>query len=178
MSVLETSYRRPARILHWLVAAIVLYLVVAGFAIVYIEEFPGKETIYNLHRSFGFVVLVLMVIRLGYRIMHPPPQYPDYMPPLQKFVAGTVHGLLYAILLINPVVGWVATSAYPAPIWIFGLFELPPLVGKNEMLSKLLFDVHHFLGIATVVMVAIHVGGAVFHQMFQKDNIIRRMWPL
>jgi cytochrome b561 len=174
---LQTTYDAPARILHWLTALIVIPMIPVGILIADVEDFPGKETVYNAHRSLGFVLLVLVLLRLAYRLTHRPPPLPAHMPMIQKLAAETVHWALYAALIAQPIVGWVATNAYPAQIQVFGLFTLPALVGKDEALSKLLFEVHFFLGIALAFLITVHIAGALFHTIVQKDGIIRRMWP-
>jgi cytochrome b561 len=73
------------------------------------------------------------------------------------------------------VVGWIATSAYPAPIPVFGLFELPPLAPANRALSERLFALHGALGIAIAVLALLHVAAACHHHFVRKDRVLLRM---
>ena len=96
-------------------------------------------------------------------------------PYLQRLAAAGTHWALYALLLAQPIIGWIATSAYPAPIPVFGLFELPPLSSANRALSDRLFALHAGCGIAIAGIVALHVGAACHHHFVRKDRVLLRM---
>jgi cytochrome b561 len=85
------------------------------------------------------VIIPLVILRLGYRLMHPPLPLPEDIPPLQQSAARATHWGLYGLLVVQPFVGWVATSAYRASIMVFGLFELPPIWPQDRPLSERLF---------------------------------------
>ena len=72
-------------------------------------------------------------------------------------------------------VGWIATSAYRAPIWVFWMFELPPIWPVDRPFSEMLFGVHRAMGFALLVLVVLHVGAALFHHFVLKDVVLRRM---
>ena len=97
--------------------------------------------------------------------------------PWQKAASATVHTLLYVLLLAMPVVGYVANSAFGAPTPFFGLFSLPPIVGKNEALSENLFMVHRWTGYLVIGLVLVHVGAALYHHFVRSDSVLRRMLP-
>jgi cytochrome b561 len=84
--------------------------------------------------------------------------------------------LLYLILVAQPIIGWIATSAYPAEIPVFRLFNLPPIWSANRPLSDALFRVHWNLGVLLAVLLVMHIGGALYHQFIRRDEILRRMW--
>ena len=124
------AYTVTARVLHWITAAAILLMLPLGWASA--NEWGGtwQDSLYDLHRSIGAALIPLVLVRVIYRITHPPLPLPEAIPPLQRLAAAGTHGALYALLLAQPVIGWIATSAYPAPIPVFGLFELrlpPPL---------------------------------------------------
>lgn len=171
-------YTRVARALHWLIALLVLSAIPAGLAMVRIGSGPLQDWLFDFHRSLGFVVLVLIVVRIVWRLGHRPPPLPAGTPALQAVAAHVVHGALYLLLLIAPIVGWLATNAYGAPIAVFRLFELPVLIGKDEAVSKLLFGLHEVLGIAIAALVVVHIAAALFHQLVVRNGLIRRMWPI
>ncbi len=169
------AYTVGARLLHWLVAALVLMMIPLG--IISANEWGGRwqQTLYDLHKSIGVVVLPLVVVRLAYRWRNPPLPLPADIAPLQQQAAHATHWALYALLVIQPVVGLIATSAYPAPIPFFGLFELPHVWPANRALSERLFVLHQWLGIALAVAVAMHVGAALHHHLVRKDRVLMRM---
>lgn len=169
------AYTVTARVLHWITAILVIGLIIVGLIIVNLPGGPLQDTLYNLHRSTGTILIPIVLYRLVYRLTHPPLPLPDDVEPLQRFVAGTVHWALYALLVIQPFVGWAATSAYPAPIIVYGLFELPPIVAENRALSEQLFTVHRWLGFLIAGLVCLHIGGALFHQLVRRDRVLMRM---
>ena len=129
-------YNLPARVLHWLTAGLVLIMVPLGLVIANEAGGPLQSVLYSGHKSIGALILVLAVIRLGYRLTRKPPPLPDDIPALQRFAAHATHWALYALLFAMPLLGWAGTSAYPAPVPFFGLFELPPLDRKSTRLNS------------------------------------------
>jgi cytochrome b561 len=169
------AYTPTARVLHWLIAALVLLMVPLGIVIANEWGGPVQEPLYNLHKSIGAVLLPLVVVRLAYRLTHPPLPLPADIPALQQSAAHATHWTLYGLLIVQPVVGLVATSAYPAPVPIFGLFELPPVWPENPPLSDRLFALHRWMGIAIGVIAAMHISAALHHHFLRRDKVLMRM---
>lgn len=169
------AYTMTARVLHWLIAALVLFMVPLGIIIANEWGGPVQEPLYNLHKSIGAVVLPLIVVRLAYRLTHRPLPLPADIPALQQLAAHATHWTLYGLLIVQPVVGLVATSAYPAPLPMFGLFELPPFWPENRPLSERLFALHRWMGIAIGVIAAMHIGAALHHHFLRRDRVLMRM---
>ncbi|MFK8250431.1 cytochrome b [Ancylobacter terrae] len=174
---IPAGYRRPARLLHWLIAIIVIGLIPVGITMGNLDGGPLQDRLYDLHRSFGFTVLVLAALRLAYRLSHTPPPLPASVPAPLRVAAGVVHATMYALLLATPIIGWLATNAYGAPISVFGLFELPVLVAKNEATADVLFAIHRALGLAFGALILLHVGAAIGHALVFRDGVLHRMWP-
>ena len=168
------AYTPIARTLHWLTAVLVIGLIAVGIVMHNLESGPLQDRLYNLHRSTGVLLLPLVIIRLLYRWTHPPLPLPD-MPALQRFAAEATHWGLYALLIVQPLVGWAATSAYRAPIVVYGLFELPPILPVNQPLSEKLFALHRWLGILMATMVLAHAGAALHHHFIRRDRVLMRM---
>jgi cytochrome b561 len=169
------AYTVTARVLHWLIAVLVLIQIPLGVVIANEWGGPWQQPLYNLHKSFGAVILPLVIVRLLWRWTHPPLPLPDDIPPLQQFAAHTTHWALYALLIVQPVIGWIATSAYPAPLPVFGLFELPKIWGEDKAFAERLFVVHRWLGGAIAVVAAMHIGAALHHHFVRKDRVLMRM---
>jgi cytochrome b561 len=134
-----------------------------------------KNTLYDLHRSMGALLIPIVIVRLLYRWLNPPPPLPADLPAMQQFAAHAVHYALYAILVVQPFVGWIATSAYRAPVNFFWLFELPPIWPENRDVSELMFMVHGILGLAISALILAHIAGALYHHFIRKDRILLRM---
>jgi cytochrome b561 len=169
------AYSLTARTLHWSTAALVLTTI--PLAVVMVNMAPGslQDALYNLHRSIGAVIIPLVIVRLGYRIFHPPLPLPDDIPPFQLFAAHATHWALYALLIAQSFIGWIATSAYRALIIVFGLFELPPIWPQNQLFSERLFVVHQLLGLAIAGLAALHIAAALYHHFIRKDRVLMRM---
>ncbi|MGZ5802597.1 MAG: cytochrome b [Xanthobacteraceae bacterium] len=170
------TYSMTARIIHWLIAAIILIVLPIGLALNYLPEGPFQDFVYNLHRSLGATLIPLVALRVIWRLTHTPPPLPADIPAVQRIAASATHFLLYLILIAQPIIGWIATSAYPAEIPVFGLFKLPPIWSENRALSDALFKVHWNLGVILTVLLFMHIGGALYHQFIRRDEILRRMW--
>ncbi|MEM1045785.1 MAG: cytochrome b [Pseudomonadota bacterium] len=170
------AYSATARLLHWITAIGVLTMIPAGIVMVQLEWGSTlKNNLYDYHRSVGAVLMVLIIVRIAYRLLYPPRPLPSDIPSWQHGIAKFVHVSLYALLLVNPFIGWVGTSAYPAKITVFWLFELPAIVEKNRPLSDFLLPIHGYLGLATAALVVLHLAGVFHHQFIRRDRILMRM---
>lgn len=168
-------YGGVARALHWSTAVLVIAMIPAGFSLLSLPAGPIQDAGFLLHRSSGVLLFVLTAARLGWRLAHPPPRLPASIPAAQRAIAHAVHVALYALLFAMPLVGWWATSAYGAPISVFGLFVLPPLVAQDRAVAEQAFALHGALGIAMAALIAAHAGAALHHHFFKRDGVLRRM---
>jgi len=176
MSDLATAgYTATARVLHWTTAVLILLMIPLGFVIANEWGGPAQTFLYNLHKSIGATILPLVVIRIIYRFRHPPPPLPDDILPIQKFAAYATHWALYVLILAQPIVGYIMTSAYPAPVPFFGLFNLPPIWPEDRALSEALSLVHRNIGVLIAVFAAMHIGAALFHHFVRRDRVLMRM---
>ncbi|MCV0425740.1 MAG: cytochrome b [Roseibium sp.] len=175
MSDSSGRYSLFARSIHWLTALLVLTMVPAGLIMIRIGSGPLQNQLFDFHRSVGVVLMVLTVIRLLYRLAHKPAPLPDDIPAWQRFASGVTHWFLYGFLIINPFIGWVATSAYGAAISVFGMFTMPSLVAKDRELAAQLFSVHEVLGLLFTAAVLMHIGAALYHGIVRRDGVLSRM---
>jgi cytochrome b561 len=169
------AYTITARVLHWITAVLILSTIPLGLVIA--NDWGGalQEFLYDLHRSIGALIIPLIPLRLIHRWANPPLPLPDDIPAVQRFAAHATHWALYALLLVQPILGWTATSAYRAPITMFGWFELPPIWPENRGLSELMFSIHGLIGLVLAGLVAVHIGGALYHHFIRKDRVLMRM---
>jgi cytochrome b561 len=165
------GYGLTARLFHWLTAILVLIQIPLGILVANFD----LGALYNLHKSNGVLILLVVICRLLWRMTHQPPPLSSDIPAIQRLAAHSVHWALYALLIIQPIMGWIATSAYPAPIPFFGLFEMPPIWWADRALSERLFVVHLAIGIVMAGLLAAHIGAALFHHFVRKDGVLDRM---
>ena len=169
------AYTGVARTLHWITAAMVLIIIPVGIIMANMEQTPLKDTLYHAHRSLGIILIPIVLYRLFYRLTHKPRPLPADIPWLQRFAADSVHHVLYVLLVFQPIIGWVATSAYRAPILFFGTFEVPPIWPENRALSEQLFTLHRAIGIIMALLLCAHIGGALYHHFIRRDRVLLRM---
>jgi cytochrome b561 len=170
-------YPASSKLLHWLVALCVLTTAPVAIAMTRVSEGPTHDALFNFHKSLGVLILILMTLRLINRLAVGAPIADPGIEPWQKTVSAVVHTSFYVLLLAMPIVGYVANSAYGAPTPFFGLFELPPIIDKNEALSTPLFTLHRWVGWLVIVLVLIHVGAALYHHFIRGDTVLQRMLP-
>ena len=123
----------------------------------------------------GVVILLIIIVRVGYRLKHPPLPLPDDIPLIQQLAAHSTHWGLYALLTVQPLVGWIATSAYRAPIVVFGMFELPPIWSEDRAFSDRVFALHRLVAFGIACLATAHISAALYHHFVRKDRVLMRM---
>jgi len=168
-------YNAVARSLHAAIAAMVVFNLVSGIGG---EAIEGLWNPYPLHKGTGMVILVLSVARIGWRLTWIMPSWPETMGHFQRLTAKVTHFVLYVLMLVLPVTGWIMSSAnskYPISVW--GLFEWPKLaVAKGSTLAVTAREGHEVLGFLMAGLVMLHIAAALHHHFAIKDNILRRMF--
>ena len=173
----RTRYGAVAQALHWLVAALVIGMIGLGF---YMEGLPrglAKLELYNLHKSLGVTIFVLVLARLLWRLANPAPPLPAVVAGWERSAAFASHTTLYALLLIQPTIGFLQSNAANFPVTVFGVLPLPVLLAPNEALADILVQAHAIVGIALAVLIAVHSAAALRHHFVLKDDVLRRMLP-
>lgn len=177
MRNVDPVYALPARTLHWAVALLVLAVIPAGFIMMNLPSGPAQNQVFDLHRSIGILIFALAVIRVGVRLAYQPPGRPPHMPRLQWAAAEAVHYALYALILVMPILGWLASNTFGSTVRVFGLFDLPNLMAKDEALSEKIGGLHAWLGLLMTALLAGHIGAALWHGIVRRDGVVSRMLP-
>ncbi|MFG6666126.1 cytochrome b [Halomonas sp. HNIBRBA4712] len=175
-------YIYPHRVLHWLVAAAVLVSLATGLTLGTLgfertaNAFGTAFTnvMYTGHKTLGVTILLLMTLRIITRVAFVVPDHDPPLHPFQRVVSKSVHHLLYIALVLMPLIGWAATATGGYPVEFFS-WHLPGLLSENPELSRTLFGWHAWLGWAILVLVTLHVLGALFHWRIKRDSVIKRM---
>jgi len=174
---MSDRYTRTAIFLHWLVALGLVGTFALGFYLQDLPLSPGKLKLYSWHKWAGVTLLVLVVVRLAWRMTHCAPDFPRAMGSMARLAAHAGHWLLYVLMLAIPVSGWLMSSAQGFTVVWLGLLPLPDLVSKNAALGALLKDIHVTLNYTLLVVVIGHVGAALMHHLIKKDAVLARMLP-
>ena len=170
------SYSASAKLMHWFVAAAVITLLVLGPVMKrLVPEGSLRDNLYNFHEALGALVLIVMVARLARRIAFGVPAPDASMPAIEQRASLWAQYALYILIFVTTVLGWAGTNAYGDPVSVFGLFDFPTILGKDQPLSDRIIVWHLICGILIGVIVALHVAGALYHWLIKGDRVLQRM---
>jgi cytochrome b561 len=180
MSARSTAahYGSVAMFLHWTIAVLIIANLALGL---YFADLPRSDpnlfVLAQTHKSIGLTVLVLSLLRVLWRLVNPVPPLPAAMNPVLKFLARATQVLLYFLIVAIPLTGWlmVSTSRLGLPTPFFFLFDWPnlPRIGEHEQWE----DIHSFLAWSAIVLVSLHVLGALYHLALRRDGVFQKMLP-
>ena len=181
-------YEPGAQWLHWLTAALVFLIIPLGWVFAEFKTkgtpptgfeapFPGTPFPYaSVHKTLGLIVFALIVLRIVFRLMNPPPALPGSMGGLQRIASHASHWLLYLVLFCMPISGYIASSGGKNPISILGLFDFPKLPISKEV-GKQAAELHVYAQWILLALIALHVGATAWHLLVRRDAILDRMLP-
>ncbi len=172
----DTRWGSIAQTLHWLMALAIIGNGVLGLIMVDMSRGMTKLNTFAIHKSIGLSVLALLILRVCWRMFERKPR-DEPMPRWQRIAAHATHAVLYLFMLAIPLSGWISNSAHGYPLQWFKWFNLPALIGKNDAIAEIFGEVHEILfWILSIVLIG-HVGGALVHHWFERDNTLLRMLP-
>ena len=170
-----TSHFAPlARLLHWLMALMIIAMLFigAGMAASVSER---HEWLLNLHKPLGIAILLLVVVRLFVRFSTRQPPLPAELPAVQVLAAKLSHVLLYALMFILPVVGWAMISAAGDPVMLSSSLQLPSILPANPTTFAFLRKAHTYLAYLLFLTVLLHLAAALFHGWIRRDGVLQSM---
>ena len=164
----------PARILHWLMAAMILAMLFVGVGMV-ASVSERHEWLLRIHKPLGIAILLLAVVRLAVRLRHPPPPLPADLPMLQKLAAHASHWLLYALMIAMPLVGWAMLSAGGYPVMLGASLRLPAILPASATAFAILRHLHGWLALLLFLTFLAHLGAALYHGLIRRDGVLASM---
>ncbi len=173
----DHSWGAPAKLLHWTVAALVAAQIVSGWAAVSWRLSPTKLDLFVWHKSTGMLILVLMVVRVVWRLANVAPSLPVDMRLLERRAAHTSHLLLYLLLIVMPVTGWIVNSAANIPFRIFWQIPVPAIVEPDKAMADAAARTHFVLFVVLSLLLVVHAGAALRHHFLKHDDVLVRMLP-
>jgi cytochrome b561 len=172
------GYGSTARLMHWITVLLVLSTIPAGTIMVQEDITRSlQDRLFIYHKNIGLIILLLVLIRLVWRALNPPPPLPDSVPVLQQRVATATHWALYAMLIFMPVTGYVRVVTGGFPIEMLDWLGVPPLLSRNETVENIAMSLHYYGRYVLIVLILMHVGGALYHGLIRRDGVFGRMWP-
>lgn len=169
------GYGVTAKILHWLVVALLFVQYLIGWLMPNLRGGP-PGTAMALHISFGIVILALIAFRLVWRLTHPVAQDAS-LPAWQRNLSQLVHWLLYALVFATTLSGWLFASARGWTVSLFFAIPLPMLTSQSPGLIKTIDGLHQVTEWALLVVIGVHVGAALMHLLIYRDRVLQRMLP-
>lgn len=162
---------------HWVIAGLIIANLIGAWAT---EDWEGsaRATAMGLHKATGFTILVLSALRLAWRLGHRPPPFPETVGRLEARAARAVHMAFYMLMIGIPLSGWLMISAAGErrPFHWYGVFDLPYLpVQGNKAIGGLSHDAHEVLGYGLIALLALHLLGAIKHQLTDTPGFLARM---
>ena len=172
-----SAFDGTIRFLHWLTLFLIVAIFVLAFSIDLASSREQAVALTQLHRSFGVTVWVVVLGRLVWRQFSRFPNWPPDMPQAMRFAAQWSEYALYALLLIQPILGLLYTNARGDRVDLFFLGQLPALIGTDRPLAKQLLDVHETVGLLLLGLIALHVAAALYHHFWRRDDTLDAMLP-
>lgn len=171
-------YSPTARALHWLTVLLVFTTIPA--ALIMLQ--PGiprslQDSLFLYHKNIGPVILLLVLVRIAWRVVRRPPPLPASVPAVQRGAAHATHWLLYGLIIVMAVSGYIRVAAGGFPLEIWDGLGVPRFVGVNEALAERAKAIHAFVRFPLVALIVLHVGAALYHGFARRDGVLSRMLP-
>lgn len=170
-------YSGVAIALHWLIAVLIAGQIAFGW---FLEEIPRgipmRGFYVNLHKSTGLTIALLIVLRLGWRLVRPPPELPSFVPKWERVASTTNHLALYVCMLVMPLSGYIAANFSKYGVKLFNVILLPPWGVDDKRIYAVFNTTHVVTSYLFVTLIALHVLAALRHA-FHRDGVFARMFP-
>jgi cytochrome b561 len=171
-------YDPVARALHWAVAGLAVTVVALGWAIPGAPRGTGsRELLLTLHRSFGLLIIAVILFRAWWRLSHTPPPLPSSLARIEVWAAHSTHLLLYLFFVLLPLSGYINAAAAGHAVSFFGMFMIPPLIAESPRLSQIANGVHLAGQFLVYALVGVHIAAALMHGLIRRDGVFERMLP-
>ncbi len=171
------GYGAVAKVLHWTIVLLIVTQFVLGLAMPHVGRGAQPVGLIGLHVSFGALILAVAVLRLIWRLTHPVPLETDNVPAWQVRAAGATHALLYALLLIVPLLGWIYGATRGWTPMLFGIIPLPQIVATGSPIGRALGEYHNLSAWVLLGAIGLHVLATAYHHFFLRDRVLERMLP-
>lgn len=165
-----------ARGFHWILALAILGMIAYGWWMNHMVPRPDRFFHRSIHADIGYVVLLLMALRLAWRAFNPAPPLPANTPAWERVLAHLVHGGLYVLTIVVALLGWAHAGAHKPDYadW-FGLFRVPQFTSQNPDAARLFEHWHIYMAYALAALIALHVLAALYHHLYKRDTVMARM---
>ena len=177
----EQGYGKFAKILHWVMAIMVITLLIVGSYMADLDKTdPMKREIMGMHKSFGAIFLMLALIRLVWSRINNSPKLPTILAPWEKLLSKTVTGSMYLLMIAIPFSGYAMTNLFGFPVSLFGIIDLPIIFSENREVASLAKEAHGILAGIIILAILAHIAGALKHRFIDapEADVLPRMLPV
>jgi len=169
-------YGLVARALHWSIGLLIVAQLVVGFwTFEFMERTAARSANIGLHKALGVVLLILVLLRVGWRLYDQPPPLPASVGAQERVGARLGHMLLYILMVAMPILGLLTNDTGGRPTDVFGIFTIPLMIGENEELHGFFEDAHKVGAYALGILIVFHLAAAAMHKFVRKDGVTERM---
>ncbi len=176
----EQSYGLVSRGLHGLLMLMIFVMLGVGLYMTELDKTDDlRKQLYALHKSTGVMIFMLVVVRILWLKLSPGPALPSALANWEKILTTVVKSLLYLLMLAIPLSGVLMSNSKGYPVNVYGLFELPMLVGENEGLHEIMEELHGFFAYSLLFLVLLHAAGALKHRFLDTGpniDVMKRMF--
>lgn len=170
-----TEYGCVTKSLHGICALLVMALIIVGFSAGYIDDKPTKGMVYNIHKVTGVITLFVAALFVFWSLFSRKPGYDASMARWEKLLARFVHFLLFALILVMPLSGWIMSSAAERFPHVMGIQLMMPGIPASKAIAGFFKETHELLAWVIAAAVILHIVGALKHHFIDKNDILRRM---
>lgn len=171
------DYGFGAKLFHWGIVLLVVVQFALAWTMPEIHRDTKPDTLISLHLSVGALIILVMLLRLVWRLLHPTALITEGVPGWQLLSARLTHLALYGLLVIMPVLGWINANARGWDVSLFGVVPLPGLIAPHTPFGHLAGDIHSTLAYVVLGLIGLHVVAALYHHFFLRDRTLTRMLP-
>lgn len=168
------SFPTSAKLMHWLSAVLIICMLFLGVSMIQSLD-TWQNSAIKLHQSFGVLLLILVLVRLTNRLLFKAPTLPNTLSRLQRFGAKATQVLMYVLMIVLPISGWLMRNAAGLSVNIFGLVELPVLVNESLKLYSVYRELHGILAWSLLGIIILHISAALQHGLIRRDGVLSSM---
>ena len=172
----SSTYGSVTKFFHWIMGILIIGIVIAGFIMTRMDPSDTKWFVYGTHKAFGVIILSLIPLRIIWRFLNKHPALPKTVPNWQKTAANANILLLYILMVVMPLSGFIMSYYGGHPINMFGLFSIGTDL-KNTELAKTAHFIHMNVSWVIAGSILLHIGAALYHYLILKDTVVQKMLP-
>jgi len=173
----SARYSLPAVVLHWVIALLIIGMITLGYYMINVPKgTPDRGFYFNLHKSFGVLAGIVILLSIGRRLRHAAPPLPASMPAWEVRAAHWGHRVLYFFMVLEPTTGYLTSSFNKYGVRFFGV-ALPHWGWEDKQLRELFAGIHYLVAAVLVALIVIHVLAAFKHLLVDRDGVFQRMMP-